>query len=348
MLTVQALLRDLKLSAEELLLSIMKPDEEKTDEDQELPSVASDVPLSKTGALYLLATMAASSTLFDAPASLPPLRLVPNFAAILSSSLGHSGTGSTGAEPDPLIDAVLFLGFLIVNAGHGIPRNNDMMYNNILQRLSLLSANIPSPSLRYHAHLLTSSILHSHPSDHVRLAFIRDTLEHCPYENLRGSAIGWLKDEIVATNKIVQEKQEPGVDLSIFATPEVLTTLAPFLFPDPNELMRGQSNTDGYATFQAHQAFYLAVVNLLYLLISSRSLYDRLKTFDLVEDHGVARFLEALLASSRHFQNSISKDDIGYDDDASKDEGIAGMKLMEMSVEEVMGIIGKIDISNAA
>lgn len=314
----------------------MKPDEQEMEEEDALPSAASDVSLSKTGSLYLLATMAASSALFDAPASLPSLRLVPDFAAILANLLGAAATGSTGAEPEPLIDAVLFLGFLIVDAGQGVPSDNDSMYNNILQRLSLLSANVPSSALRYHAHLLTSKILHSHPLDHVRLAFIQDTLEHCPYENLKGSAIGWLKDEIIATDKVIQQQKAAGRGMSIFATPEVLTTLAPFLFPDPNTLMGGQSTTDRYATFQAHQAFYLATVNLLFLLVSSPSVFARLEIASLVKDHGVAQFLDELRGISRRFQLSIADGDIGYGDDESKDEGIAGMKLMEMSVEEVM------------
>ncbi len=326
----------------------MKADEEEMEEEEALPSTASDVPLSRTGSLYLLATMAASSALFDAPASLPLLRLVPDFAAIIATSLGNAATGSTGAEPEPLIDAVLFLGFLIMSAGQGIPVDNDSMFNNILQRLSLLSANMPSPVLRYHTHLLTSTILHSHPSDHVRLSFIRDTLEHCPYENLKGSAVGWLKDEIIATDKINQNRKEGDAEMSIFATPEVLTTLAPFLFPDPNSLMEGQSTTDGYATFQAHQAFYLAVVNLLYLLVSSPSMFARLEIQALVKNHGVEQFLEALFARSGNFQDSIAHGMIGYGDDESKDEGIAGMNLVQMSVEEVKRAIAKNDVSDEA
>ncbi|KAK4695263.1 hypothetical protein P7C71_g2452, partial [Lecanoromycetidae sp. Uapishka_2] len=345
---ILALLRDLKISAEELLSSIMKQDEEEMEEEAELPSAASDVPLSRTGSLYLLATMAASSALFHAPASLPPLRLVPDFAAILASSLGDAATGSTGVEPEPLIDAVLFLGFLIMTAGQGVPTDNDPMYNNILQRLSLLSANIPSAGLRYHAHLLTSKVLHSHPSDHVRLAFIQDTLEHCPYENLKGSAVGWLKYELLATEKSVQEEKVPHADLSIFSTPGVLTTLAPFLFPDPNALMEGQNTTNQYATFQAHQAFYLAVVNLMYLLVSSPSMYAQLGVFSLINDYGVAQFLAALLATSKNFQTNIAEGEIGYGDDESKGEAIASMNLVAMSVEEVMDAVAKTDASSMA
>lgn len=66
----------------------------------ELPSKPIDVPLSRTGSLYLLSTMAASSALFYAPASLPSLSLIPDFATILAGSLGDSATGSTGQSPN--------------------------------------------------------------------------------------------------------------------------------------------------------------------------------------------------------------------------------------------------------
>ena len=279
--------------------------------------------------------MAASSALFDAPASLPPLKLVPDFAAILATSLGDAATGITGAEPEPLIDAVLFLGFLIANSGRGIPPDNDAAYNNILQRLSLLSANMPSPALRYHAHVLTSAILHIHPSDHVRLAFIRDTLEHCPYENLKASAVGWLKDEILAANSITKEKEKSD-ETSIFATPACLSTLAPFLFLNPDILMEGQSTPDSYATFQSHQAFYLAVLNLLYLLLSSPSLLSKLQVATIVQEWGFPKLLYPLLSATNRFSANIQSEDLGYGDEEGKCAAMASMDLMMMQIQEVM------------
>ena len=324
------------------------------DEEQELPSSASDVPLSKTGSIYILATMAASSTLFDSPASLPPLNLVPDFAGILASSLGDSATGSTGVESEPLIDAVLFLGFLIINSQAGIPPagdggdrdDDDLVLTNILQRLSLLSANMPSPVLRYHAHLLTSTVLHLNPSEHSRLAFIRDTLEHCPFENLKASAIGWLKDEILAAEKAEQSKDELGGDDSIFTTSAALSTLAPFIFPDPDKLMEGQSITDSYATFQAYQPFYLAVLNLLYLLLSSHTLSNRLHMAEVAKQNELPRFLDSLLQAAKRFQSSISHDELGYGDERGRNEGVFGMELLMMTVEQAQHALSNIGMKD--
>ncbi|KAL9127225.1 MAG: hypothetical protein Q9175_007783 [Cornicularia normoerica] len=345
---ILSLSRDLKLRAEELLSTITKPDGLDMNEKQELPSSASDVPLSKTGSIYILATMAASSTLFDAPASLPSLSLVPDFVGILGSSLGDSATGSTGAETEPLIDAVLFLGFLVINSQPNmlVEGDSDHVFNNVLQRLSLLSANMPSPVLRYHAHLLTSTILHLNPSENSRLAFMRDTLEHCPFENLKASAIGWLKDEILAAEKAEQSKKEPDAEDPIFATSTALITLAPFIFPNPEKLMEGQSIMDRYATFQAHQPFYLAVLNLLYLLLSSATLSSRLQMAEVAKQNELPRFLDSLLQASKRFQSSLANDELEDGDEQGRNDGFLGMELLEMTVEQAQHALSKVGMQD--
>ena len=290
--------------------------------------------------------MAASSTLFNAPPSLPLLSLVPDFAGILASSLGDSATGSTGAESEPLIDAVLFLAFLIINSQANIPTgsDSDQVFTNILQRLSLLSANMPSPVLRYHAHLLTSTILHLNPSENSRLAFIRDTLEHCPFENLKASAIGWLKDEILAAE---QSNIEPDAPDSIFATSAALTTLAPFIFLNPDKLMEGQSIPDSYATFQAYLPFYLAVLNLLYLLLSSPTLSPRLQMGEMAKQSEIPRFLDSILQAAKKFQSDISNDGLAYGgDEQGRNDGVFGMGLVEMSVEQAQHALEKVGMKD--
>ena len=93
------------------------------------------------------------------------------------------------------------------------------------------------------------------------MAYIKDTLQNCPYENLKASAVGWLKDEIIAAGRIESGK-------SIFAGPATLTTLAPFLVPNPYSL----THNNDFTPFLAHQSFFLAVLNLIYLIFSSQTL----------------------------------------------------------------------------
>ena len=301
----------------------------------DLPSLITDVPLSQIGSVYLLSAMAASSALFNAPNVSTSFTLIPDFAAVLASLLGDAATGSTGTEPESLIDAVLFLGFFIANSGCGIPKDHDTIYNNVLQRLSLLSANVPAPGLRYHAHQLTCVILHAHPSDRVRLAFIRDTIEHCPYENLKASAVGWLKDEILAAENAVQGKKVSEAETSIFSTAAALTSIGPILTPQPDTLMKGQSRSDSYATFQAYQAFYLAVLNLFYLLLSSHRLCSQLQIFRVVMELGVPHLLSSLSLAANDFREAIAQGELGYDDVEGKRAALASMDLVTMSVSEV-------------
>ena len=361
------------MDPQELVSAATKPEEEEKEGDQELPSSASEVALSRMGSLYLLATIAASSVLFDAPASLPPLNFLPEFTAIVNNFLGDPSMGGIGMEPEPLVDTILFLGFVITNTQQIfisdstveqelVTTKDDEGFTPVLQRLSLLSANMPSPSMRYNAHLLTSSILHSHPSHDLRFSFIRDTLEHCPYENLKASAIGWLKDELLAATTDPERVANKEAMLpDIFANEDALTELAPFIFVNVDTLMEGRSTSDSYEAFIAHQPFYLAVLNLLYLLLLSPTLYSDLEMAELVEEYGHTKFLDPLLNASKKFREKIMTGELGYDGREEADVAMAGskyreektmelapLKLLGMTVEEVIGAMAKHDISDLA
>ena len=201
--------------------------------------------------------------------------------------------------------------------------DEDDIYNLLLQRLSLLSANCPSPVLRYHAHILTSSILHAHPSDYFKLSFIHDTLEHCPYENLKASAVAWLKDELLAadkraTSRTTESSPDTESNPGVLASGRVLVVLEPVLFPNIAALLEGLSTMDAYAAFQAHQAFFLAVLNLLYLLMSSPTLSVRYAVKDQRELY--RGFLTSLESLSRRFRSDIISGAIPYEDEAKYDD----------------------------
>ena len=111
----------------------------------------------------------------------------------------------------------------------------------------------------------------------MRLSFIKDTLQHCPYENLKASAVGWLKDEILMANppgapntpndSSTDETTEKTVP-SIFATPTCIATLALHLFLSPANMDKDE--------FYAHESFFLATLNLYYLLLTREGLNEKL------------------------------------------------------------------------
>ena len=282
------------------------------------------------------------------------MRLFPDFAGILSYCLSTSSSGSIGSEPEAIVDAVLFLGHWILSQDPKIDKSNDTSFNDILQRLSLLSANTPSASLRYQAHLLTSNLLHMHPSANFRLAFIKDTLEHCPFENLKASAVGWLKDEILAARSSPQEGP------SIFATPAVLQSTATLLLVDPSTLVHGQPIEENqsasskqagtYAVFQQNQSFILAVLNLLYLLISSPRLRDSLQVKSSPKDFDIIGYCDRMRAASLLFQGWIASDELteldgnGGSGEDAKNARMADLQLLDQTIKRVMEAAGAAEL----
>lgn len=126
----------------------------------------------------------------------------------------------------------------------------------------------------------------------MRLAYIKDTLQHCPYENLKASAIGWLKTELLlADRRVLASKSPPEVQGCLFATPVALTSLSSELFSmDGN--VEEPFPEDTLAWFSKNQPFWLAVLNLLYLILCSPSLSQNLQ-------------IESLLPKISNFADSL-------------------------------------------
>ncbi|KAL8669349.1 MAG: hypothetical protein Q9168_006054 [Polycauliona sp. 1 TL-2023] len=277
-----ALTRDLNLSFDDLRYALVEPDTPTNDDSFDLPSSASEVPLSRTGCLYLLCASYASAALFNAPSKESQNPSESTFFSLLGDFLGDPASSTLGSQSLSLIDSLVFFGHYTVKGNDLISflkqqPENDSVFTKTLQYFSVISANTPSAALRYAAHLLTSRILHLHPNEHLRLTFIKDTLQHCPYENLKASAVGWLKDEILVANRpgvatavdqsSTKEENEESIP-SIFATPTCIATLAPHLFASPISMDKD--------AFQANESFFLAALNLYYLLLSNEGLKEKL------------------------------------------------------------------------
>ena len=215
--------------------------------------------------------MQASSILFEAPPVLH-FEILPCHLRMLESFIGDVNMEGIGAEKESLVDAVLLLGFAALQEPSLGELGKVEDFNRYLQRLSVLSSNTPSPNLRYHAHILTSMVLHAHPSVHVRLAFIRDTLDQCPYENLKVTAVGWFKDEVLAACTDTRAKDLAGEDAesSFFGSVHALSAIAPFLF------IEIPYSSFGPSTFSLQIPFFLTVLNFYYLICTSQPLRERL------------------------------------------------------------------------
>jgi hypothetical protein len=226
--------------------------------EQNHPSSPADIPLSQVGSLYLMTSLIFSSVVFGSKTSLPEISIFPDHAKLVKHFIGVEGPTNIGGEEAGTIDALIAIGIWLEHNNNFVsgPLDDDDFLLQ-LQSLSLLSANNPSPTLRYAAHVLTSSILHAHPVDRLRMTFISDTLEHCPYETLKASAVSWLKEEIITA----QERKSNNV----FSSTVALAATQPYLFPDTSGLSEA---TDEEVIQELAQAFpfHMAVVNFLYFL----------------------------------------------------------------------------------
>lgn len=93
----------------------------------------------------------------------------------------------------------------------------------------------------------------------MRLTFISDTLEHCPFENLRASAVGWLKEEII----LAHERKSDNV----FASPAALSAVQPYLFPYES-VMGGETVAELWDDFKRTYPFHMAALNFIFFLNS--------------------------------------------------------------------------------
>jgi hypothetical protein len=228
------------------------------DSEENYPSSPGNIPLSQAGSLFLITSFVFSSILFESKNPLPKLSIFPDHAKLVKHFIGVDGPASIGGEVPGVIDAILAIGLWLEHNNEfvsGPLEDEDFLQH--LQTLSLLSANNPSPTLRYAAHVFTSSMLHAHPVDRLRLTFISDTLENCPYETLKGSAVSWLKEEIMTA----QERKSENV----FASTVALAAARPYLFPDISALADA-SEKESLQELEQVFPFHMAVVNFLFFI----------------------------------------------------------------------------------
>ncbi|TGZ79623.1 DUF1760-domain-containing protein [Ascodesmis nigricans] len=286
------------------------------------PNSAADVPLSKHGSLFLLAHRLSTTITITPP---PPLQIFPEHSKLAEAYMIYG----PGQSQPAVIDAILFLGALSLdNGGLGdVPDEVEpfMMY---LQVFAVISTNARSPQARFLGHYHVSRCLRAHPNEAVRLAYIKDTLEHCPFESLKAAIIGILKDEIIhATTPVplTEESSIPSTPISIFGTPLCLQDIFDVLFPDLEQVFGGAGNNDkAWERFQDLYARLLATVNLYLFLLLSENVRERLGVID--GDFG-AKVEQRFLAPLRSWSKTL--------EEKGKNEAAQEVGVMRAAVDRV-------------
>ncbi|RVD82626.1 uncharacterized protein DFL_007046 [Arthrobotrys flagrans] len=238
------------------------------------PTSAEEIPLSYVGSLLLLAAKLNREALKGEDLNSLKLKIFPEHANLTSKYLPEGVEGS-------VVDALVFIGSWIIRQSNkdgelsqlgNIPSDDDEFFLYI-QKYSALSATLPEPDLRGLTYLHATTILHLHPREELRLGFIKDTLEHCPFEALKAAIIGYLKDEILAAQK---GKASGANKESIFLSPLILDTLILNLFPDYEEEFLKRGIRDGWVRFNEAHSTISATANLYYLVWANDDLRNHL------------------------------------------------------------------------
>ncbi|KAK4988744.1 hypothetical protein LTR50_003708 [Elasticomyces elasticus] len=294
--------KELGLDLDRLWQAVCRPEfdedlEPTSSEEADPPSSVEEIPLSATGSLLLYTGLQVGQVLVNEEhdaGQMYALHVFPQHAQVLS--IFQMGTAPHTATEHPLVlcDAVLVLG--LISAHYRLFGFDYTLYEgfrNYLLATATLSATTLSPSLRWHAHHLTSSILESHPNDYFCLGFIWEVLEDPQHESLKGSAVTWVKDTVVKANN-QQAPADPKRQL--FTRPETLEVLAPFLFPDLKHLLVLEITAESWKSFSWNQLpFLLQALNFYYLLLSARYLLERLRVAQLTREHDIPNRLIAPL-----------------------------------------------------
>lgn len=344
---VVALTQDLGLKTEDLVRTVLDAELEKRGlpgSEDDPPASAADIPLSRTGSLLLLTARAVKQELYASAKDdeLSLMNIFPEHATMLSNFVGTLGPQTVGLEPEALLDTVLALGLIALEQNKVGEPTDDEAFARYLQTISLISANTPSPSLRGHAHYLTTTVLRSHPHDLVRLTFIRDTLEHCPYENLKASAVSWLKGETLEANSPqAQSQADDSESTNIFATPVAISTVAPFLWPDLTSHFPSLDTDlpEAWMQFRQELSFYVAALNFYYLLLQAKQLHETLG----IKELQLAQYIEPLKQVAARFQEELGQGGEKLDlEGEGLEQAKADVGLLEKVVEWVEGASKKV------
>jgi hypothetical protein len=82
-------------------------------------------------------------------------------------------------------------------------------------------------------------------------------LEHCPFDNLKGSAVGWLKEEFISAHS--------RKSVNLFSSTVALAAAQPYLFPDMSSLSDA-TELQIWEDLQTSFPFHMAVLNFLVFL----------------------------------------------------------------------------------
>ena len=263
---------------------------------EEPPKKPEEIPLQRHGALLLLAARAAMAELFSHGQEISSIAVFPDLAHIFYNFVGGytESVEVTFQHPKLLLDSLLALTIFSMERSIGNSKN-DQEFQDFVLALTGCTAHEKYSSVRQ----IPTAILHSHPLQLTRFKLVRKVLEDENMLRFKDRATEWLKNEIL-------NAAGSASDSTIFLDPHYFSVLLPSLFPSTDL----DVSSDFVASFMKFSQTLVpsihAALNLLYLLISSTNLRQRLqleKSYSYLR----RRVLDPLKALCHAFESDLTQ-----------------------------------------
>lgn len=266
-----ALSRDIGIKDQDLLNIVLTPAESHPPplDFEDAPKSAEEIPLERHGALLLLAARSSAATLFEG-AETARIPIYPNMEVIFSNFVGAGGADEAADEQvQALHDALLALTIISSQKEVETPAD-DQQSKALVLALTRCSCRQIYNGLRN----IPAVIVHSNPSQESRFNLIHDIIQKDELLYARESAIGWLKNEILAAAKTHDEHDNIFIDRQHFSKiSKSLYNTSTF-----QSLDMSTGIVISWVQFSQSLAPYLhAALNLYYVIISSPQLCKQLK-----------------------------------------------------------------------
>ncbi|KAH8696725.1 YAP-binding/ALF4/Glomulin [Talaromyces proteolyticus] len=321
-----ALSRDLGIKDEYLLQIVTSPVETRPPplDFDELPKTADEIPLERHGALLMLAARSSASILFSGsqPVHIP---VYPDLAVIFANFVG---VGTPNEQPQALHDALLTITTISSHDKVGEPID-EKQYTDLSLAVTTCSSRQIFNSLRR----IPSTIARSHPSDTARFKLIRKIFENEDLLYARETAVGWLKDEILAPTADISSQN------TVFLNPHYFSVLFPIIF-NPAEFDSMDIATDIVAAFlrfsQALAPYTHAALSLYYILLSSTQLRNKLEL-----SHGYPFFKTEFLPRLKS-TCQLLEEDLSANGGDGKIEAAIGEDMCHIGLARSVGLLSHI------
>lgn len=312
--------RDLEIKDDDLvqLAKLPAKDHPPPLDFDKLPKTAEEIPLQRHGALLLLAARSAANVLWPGAAT-ARVAVYPDLAVIFSNFVGDK---TAEEQPQALHDALLTITAMSLQGEIENPADEKQYADLVLSATTSSSRQIYN-SLRK----VPATIARSHPDELTRFGLIRRVLEQEDLVYARETAIGWLKDEILATES------------SVFHNPENFRTLFPIMFNEAElgSLVESSDLVDPFLRFTQTVAPYThAAVSLYYILLSSPQLRDQLEVGK-TQNEFQTKFLPRLKSTQRVFESDLTAN--GGD---GQIEAAIGEDMCRAGMARSVGLLGHI------